>query len=258
MRRSRSTRSNRSVGSASRRWCSPRAPYAIAVTPPRGLPLPQLLQRFVPILSNARIPGRAMALAYLALAMLGALGFAALRARPRQARVLGRALPLAVTAGLFVDFWPAPFPVTVLAAPPLYETLAGREQGTIGELPLGLRDGFGELGQLDHRTIYYQTVHGRPVLGGFVARLSPTLRARYEDAPVISSLLLLSSGETPSAWALARDRLVAPRLLREWRLNTFVLRKKDASRALKKYLTDTLDAHVTLSDDERDVYEVGP
>jgi hypothetical protein len=221
-----------------------------------GLPLPQLLQRFIPILSNARIPGRAMALAYLALAMLGALGLAALRARRPETRVLGRWLPFVVTTGLLIDFWPAPFPVTVLAAPPLYEALAGSEKGTIGELPLGLRDGFGEVGQLDHLTIYYQTVHGRPVLGGFVARLSPTLRARYEDSPIISSLLMFSSGETPSASALARDRVVAPRLLREWRLETFVVRKKDASPALKKYLTRTLGAHVTVSDDERDVYVV--
>jgi hypothetical protein len=145
----------------------------------------QLFQRFVPMLSNARIPGRAMALAYLALAMLGALGLASLRAR-RDRRVPVRQVSLLVVAGLLIDFWPAPFPVTALAAPPLYDVLAGADKGTIGEPPLGLRDGFGEIGELDHRTIYYQTVHGRPVLGGFVARLSPALKARYEDAPVIT------------------------------------------------------------------------
>ena len=31
-----------------------------------GLPLPQILARFIPLVNNARVPGRAMVLVYLA------------------------------------------------------------------------------------------------------------------------------------------------------------------------------------------------
>src|SRR5581483_10621561 len=46
-----------------------------------GAVLPQALLRYIPIAANARIPGRAMVVVYLALAMLGAIGFSELRSR---------------------------------------------------------------------------------------------------------------------------------------------------------------------------------
>ena len=54
-------------------------------------------------------------------------------------------------------------------------------RGTVLEVPLGIRDGSGERGKLDPWLSYYQTVHGQPEMGGFVARLSNRIRASYED-----------------------------------------------------------------------------
>ena len=65
---------------------------------------------------------------------------------------------------------------TTMARPGIYETLRDRpEGGTLCELPLGIVDGFGGTGQLDSRTLFYQTIHGRPMVGGFVARLPPAV-----------------------------------------------------------------------------------
>src|SRR4029078_6708135 len=47
-----------------------------------------------------------------------------------------------------------------------------------------LRDGFGMIGWLDHRALVHQMRHERPLVGGFVARMSPALRERYLGTPI--------------------------------------------------------------------------
>jgi hypothetical protein len=218
-----------------------------------GLPLPQLIQRFIPILSNARMPGRAMAVAYLGLAMLAAIGISALkRSRPRAAHAVG---PL-MCAALLLEFLPAPFPLTRLQIPALYSSLSELGDGAILELPFGIRDGFGEQGRLDHWTLYYQTVHGRPLVGGFVARLGPTLKTRYAEAPILSSLLQLSSSRPLTSKQVARDRSLAAQLLNDWHIAAIIVRRNDASRPLRDYVTSVLPADIVSSDGQRDMFIV--
>ncbi|HEX6464087.1 MAG TPA: hypothetical protein VFZ98_06535 [Vicinamibacterales bacterium] len=175
-------------------------PYAVAVGHQLPVPLPAILVRFIPIVANARIPARAMVVVYLALAMLTALSFAALRRA-------GRARLACALAGLvLVDLTPAPPPVFHVDHPAIYDTLRARpERGGVCELPLGLRDGFGVTGTFDSRVLWYQTIHERALAGGFVARLPRRMIPAYDAAPVLGTFLRLSSGE-PS-----RDETPPPR-----------------------------------------------
>jgi hypothetical protein len=68
---------------------------------------------------------------------------------------------------------------------------AGRQ--AVLELPLGIRDGFGETGRFDHRALVFQMTHRQPIAGGFVARLSPRTRLMYESSPALRSLMDFSS-----------------------------------------------------------------
>ncbi len=95
-----------------------------------------------------------MVVVSLALAMLA--GFAVAERRPgsRRATLWLVAIALAVT----VDYIPAPSPLVPLDRPAVYETLRNRtEEGNVSELPLGMRDGFGERGTFDARLLFYQT-----------------------------------------------------------------------------------------------------
>jgi hypothetical protein len=65
--------------------------------------------------------------------------------------------------------------------------------GSAAELPLGLRDGFGETGQLDSRALVHQLWHHRPLTGGFVARLPSTVRTRYVESPLLANLVEIST-----------------------------------------------------------------
>jgi hypothetical protein len=219
-----------------------------------GLPLPQVVQQFIPILSNARVPGRAMALVALGLAMLTALGTAHLRERlrARSATLAG----FVICVAILLELWPAAHPTFDLRVAGIYSRLSGLAPGAVLEVPLGIRDGFGELGRLDHEALFHQTVHERPIFGGFVGRLSPRLRSFHSSEPILSSLLTLSSGQTVSAADIERDKAVARSRLDEWRVIAIVVRKRDASPELIRYARAVLGGRLIAQDAERELYVV--
>lgn len=217
--------------------------------------LPNALLRYLPVLSNARIPGRAMALVALAVAVLAGLGLARLRRRER-----GSLVTIAACLLLAGDLAPGRFPLTALDHPAIYDAIAADAPGAVLELPLGIRDGFGESGTLDHRTLWYQSIHERPLIGGFVARLSPSTRRSHESDPLLDALLTLSTRSAPSApqgpAPLAPpDPAVVSTSLRRLGIDTVVLNRRTASPALVEWVKG-LPLTLTASDDERDLYRV--
>jgi hypothetical protein len=155
-----------------------------------GLILPQQLLRYLPVLGNARMPARALIVVSLALAVL-----AAIAAANRSRRFVIGALIV-----VCVELIGAPLPLASLDVPAVYARLAAMPPGRASqlppgvlELPLGFRDGFGVTGDFDDRTLLYQTVHRHPMAGGFVARLSPSVRRAYGQDKTLNALLNLSS-----------------------------------------------------------------
>jgi hypothetical protein len=163
-------------------------PYLVVFGRSLPLMLPAAVVRFLPVIRNARMPGRTIVVVYLAGAMLSAYGFQALRESKRRRLAIGLSL-LAI-----VDLAPARPPVLPVDRPPLYETLRRRpEAGAVCELPLGLRDGFGVIGVFDPWALWHQTIHERPMTGGLVSRLPPSIRRGYTGRPVLGSFLRLSA-----------------------------------------------------------------
>jgi hypothetical protein len=162
-----------------------------------GLYLPEVLLRFVPVAANARMPGRAIVLVYLSLAVLVAIALASLR--DRRLRVL-------VAAVLLLEALPFRLPLFAIDRPHVYMSLASLPAGGVLEIPLGVRDGFGERGGFDSRVLYYQTIHGKPIVGGFVARMSPALSAAYRESPALNTLLALSAGDPVDERTRRRSR----------------------------------------------------
>jgi hypothetical protein len=102
----------------------------------------------------------------------------------------------ALVSVVALDFWAAPLPMYPLESPPIYQQLAAMPAGAVLDIPLGIRDGFGEEGRIDTSVLYYQTLHGRPIVGGYTGRIPPSVRARFHNAPVLDTLLKLSGGST--------------------------------------------------------------
>ncbi len=219
-----------------------------------GMILPQTLLRYVPVVANARMPGRAVVVVALALALLAAVGLRDWQTRVRRPAVL----LVVVVCAVMLDYLPAPFALTTLDHPAIYDVLRDRpESGAVCELPLGLADGFGQVGRFDDRTLFYQTIYERPMTGGFVARLAPSVLEAYRADPLLSALLTLSSPAPAGAPAEPLpDRAEAAAELRRDRIRFVMLDRRTASAALVAYVERVLPLTPVSSDSRRSLYLV--
>jgi hypothetical protein len=157
---------------------------------------------------------------------------------------------------VIADYLPAPFPLISLNHPAVYDELRDRaEAGAVCELPLGLRDGFGQQGAFDDGVLFYQTIHQRPMVGGFVARLSRTVTDAYENDPLLAGLVSLSARAVDNAVALP-DRQLASTKLRENRIRFIVLNRHRASSNLIAYVEGVLPLTLVAEHDGRSLYIV--
>jgi hypothetical protein len=206
-----------------------------------GLRMPAILLRYVPFVANARIPGRAMAGVFMALAVMASAALAA--APPWRRRAQTQWLLIAMVV---FEYWDAPIPITRLDRPAVYEALLGASPGAVCEVPFGIGDGLGAgIGSQDRRALYYATVHAHPLVGGYIGRMPANAPARYEQMPMVGTLLRLSDGRPDS------DSISAANGPCEY----LVVNRDAASQALRTYLGRlTLDR--IASDQARDLYRV--
>jgi hypothetical protein len=154
---------------------------------------PWALMRYVPLIGLARSPSRFAVVATLGLCVLVAFALDAyLRGRPTRWRAS------LVAAGLALELLPLPRVLFSAEVPEAYERLAAdtARAGRVLELPTGIRDGMSSLGNFRASTMYFQTVHGRPLLGGYVSRVSEGPRHTNRSDRVLRVLHALSGGTT--------------------------------------------------------------
>jgi hypothetical protein len=233
-------------GEEARRWKVVLAVFAVWALGPfltdggvdLGLPLPETLARFVPLVENARMPGRAIVVVYLALGVLMAL------------RLAGQRTTWTGIATLLLafDYLNAPVPLTALDRPPVYERLAAiKDEGAVIDVPFGIGDGLTVgRGSQERRLLYHATIHGHPVVGGYIGRMPPGVAQAYESMPVVGNLLRLSGGEEP----IADDQAAA------LPFRYLVLDTATASNDLRDYVHSALDMDLLMSEGGRELYAV--
>jgi hypothetical protein len=132
----------------------------------RAIPsvLPYALIRHIPILSGARAPGRMMAYAYIFLAVLVAVAFSY---QLREGFLRNRRwVAFLVVLGICADFWSPCREMTPVRLPPAYAAILGSEPA--GDF--GLLDLPGESSIFCARYMMYQTLHGIPIVQGYLPR----------------------------------------------------------------------------------------
>jgi hypothetical protein len=188
------------------RWRAPRAPLAITITfallatgpfvriagIDTHVPGPWALLRYVPIVEMARSPSRFSILVMLGVATLLASALSAIVRRRLAAR---RPILAAVTLLLLIELVPA-VPLHSAAIPSIYQTIATdpRPEVAVLELPFGVRDGTMSVGNFTARTQYFQSAHHKPILGGYLSRVSQRRVAQTRRRPVLRLLMYLSEG----------------------------------------------------------------
>jgi hypothetical protein len=195
-----------------------------------GVPLPQAVARFIPLVADATVPGRAIVCVYLALGVLMAL------------RLVGQRFSPAIVWGcigfLALDYLYSPIPLTALDRPAVYEHLASiADSGPVIEVPFDIGD---------RRLPYYATIHGHPVVGGDVGRVSLVVARAYDALPVVGNLLRLSNGEEP-----IEDGAPAALPFRYLVVDT-----TKASPELIEYVQSALDLDLISSGDGKQLFAV--
>jgi hypothetical protein len=207
-----------------------------------GLKLPEILARFLPFVANARMPGRAMIGVSMALAVLIAVGLRDARGAMRRPAVVWL-----IAALVAFEYWDAPIALTRLEYPAVYEVLAASPPGAVCEVPFGVGDGLASAGSQDRRTLFYATIHGHPMVGGYLGRMPTGVDLRYDALPVVGSLLRLSSGRT-GAVAASEDAAHSP-------CRYLVVNREASSSALLAYV-HSLPVDRIGTDPQRDLYRL--
>lgn len=209
------------------------------------VPGPWAVLRYVPFVGLARSPARFA----LVVAMLASVVFAFALAvlRDRGPRRLVTAL---VLLGVGVELLPSPRPLSAAAVPAIYYRIASDPDPRVRvlELPTGVRDGASSIGDFSARTQFFQTVHGKRLIGGYLSRVPRRQKRALSSLPVLSALIALSEGRplTPEAeydaWR-ARHRFLA-----RARVGYVVIDTSRAPRALRDFAIQLLDLEPIAAD----------
>ena len=153
------------------------------------VPTPWAVLRYLPVIGAARMPTRMTVLVMMGLSMLLAFAVAHLRQHSRRSRVVAAAIVVL----LVFELLPSPRPLYSAEIPGVYRIIAADPRPIrVINLPFGLKDGLSERGAFSARYQYFQTMHEKPLIGGYLSRLPDGAIGRYRRDVVIRTLLRLS------------------------------------------------------------------
>ena len=199
------------------------------------IPGPFALVSLLPFFNGNRYPSRYSVMLMLGVAVLAGYGIVEIRDwGSRRARTthhlrspISDLLILSFLALLFLfEHLSLPLPLSDFRIPDIYRTIAA-EPGDFAvlELPTGWRNGARVMGRSDVLIMmeqWYQTAHGKRLLGGNTSR-NPRYKFQYfTDAPLLGDLIGLMNADRShiapaidAGWddMVARDRALAPAVL---------------------------------------------
>jgi hypothetical protein len=155
------------------------------------IPTPWALLRFLPVIGAARMPTRMTVLVMMGVSMLLALAVAHIRQHSSRSRFV----VLLIAPLLMIELWPSPRPLFSAAVPEVNRIIAADPRPIrVLNLPFGLKDGLSERGAFSARYQFFQTVHEKSLVGGYLSRLPDGAIGRYRRNTVVRVLLRLSEG----------------------------------------------------------------
>ena len=193
------------------------------------VPTPWALLRYLPVIGAARMPTRLTVIVLLGIALLTAMALQHLRSRVRRPGLLTAAFG----AVLLFELLPAPRPVYSADVPSIYHIVAADPRPVrLMELPFGLRDGMSSAGNFSAYGQFYQTVHGKHLVGGYISRLPKRSVESYRRFPVLGALMQLSEGRPVEPGLLADAYASADRTLERLQIGYVVVDRTQAQDAL--------------------------
>lgn len=202
------------------------------------VPTPWTLLRYVPLVGDARMPSRFDVVVMMGLAAIFAGALAALtRQSPHRRRLI------LTTTGVLLAFelLPAPRPLFAAEVPHVYRTIASDPRPVrVLDLPFGIRDGLTTVGNFDPANQYYQTLHHKTIIGGYLSRVPQSDRDEYLAIPMIKVITALSENRAPAAVDLEKARASVRQFLARSRIGYVVIDDKTTPLPLREFVMSAL------------------
>ena len=196
-------------------------------------PLPYTLLHYIPIIKANRAPNRNSVLLMLALAVLAGYAIAwlwvklrAWRAQRGQATRARWIVALPLVAGLLVigEHLVVPMTLTDMRVPAVYAQIAADPRPVaVMQLPLGWRNSFGVFGPEATILQYYQSAHGKPMLGGNISRAPDFKMDYFKRLPFFQAITDVQFGRAISPELLEAAKAQAPDLMRLYNVGYVLL-----------------------------------
>jgi hypothetical protein len=216
------------------------------------IPGPWALLRYLPVIGLARTPSRFSIIAMLMVAILFGMALAWLGRRWPARRPL-----ILATIGvlLAVELLPAPVTLHSAAVPTIYRRIATAPQDVrVLELPFGIRDGTSSLGDFTARSQYFQTAHGKRLIGGYLSRMS---RRRVSDTrrdTMLDALIWLSEGREldASRWRSLVES--GPGFVERANIGFVVIDRRRTTRAMREFANTAFELQLIDADGDFELY----
>lgn len=216
------------------------------------VPGPWALLRYVPVLTATRTPTRYAIPLMMTFSVLFALALGSITVRrPRYRPVI-----LAVV-GLALAFELSPFPRPLYPArvPEAYRIIAlDRRDVRVLQLPFGFRSGEWSEGNYSAASQFYQTVHQKPLIGGYLSRIGPEMLKRQMQPTTVRRLAQLSSGQTLTEAEIAELKERAPAFIARAKVGYVVIDRSQTPDPFQRLVTDAYKLVRIASDDQFDLY----
>ena len=151
-------------------------------------PLPFLLLHYTPGLSTLRAPSRFTPIFIFLACIVAAyvINFIFIKISKKRQIILLIGLFLI----FFIDqFYAIPTKLNQEIPTQIYNYLKDKPQGTVLEIPFTVRDGFQYIGFVHAiQPMAGQLIHGKPIIGGYLARVSDSVFDYYENLKFINYL----------------------------------------------------------------------
>ena len=227
-------------------------PYLVVGGVNTHVPLPWFVLGHVPLLGAASTPTRFAAVMMFGVAVLFG---AALAGLAQRAGARGRVLVVGVGVALCVELTPASRTLHAADVPDVYAVIASDVRPvSVLHLPFGFRDGTRTVGYYDNARQYYQTVHGKRLIGGYISRLTRSEVSRQRRSKVLRTLLLLSEGAPYSPPPRALLRVRGATFARRAQLGYVVVDRERTSAALLDYAVASFALERVSGDARFDLY----
>jgi hypothetical protein len=216
------------------------------------IPGPWAFARYLPLIRLARTPARLSIVAMLGVSVL----FAAAVSYVGDRRPRWRPLMLSCVAGLMLfELFPAPRPMYDATAPAFYDRIRDdRADVRVLELPVGVRDGTLSVGDFTARSQFFQTIHGKPMIGGYLSRISRRRIREIRQEPMLDALVALSGGGTVDA---VRERSLierGPAFVESAQLGYVVIDSTRATASLRDFAVRALRLRHVVTEDTFDLF----